>query len=84
MNVAGGAVLDLASFDQTIGSLAGGGNVLLGAAALTTGGDGTNTLLRCRRPALACSTKTGDGVVHRSRAATATAGARRSTPARCW
>ncbi len=44
INVASGAVLDLASFDQTIGSLAGGGNVLLGAGVLTTGGDGSSTM----------------------------------------
>lgn len=43
MNVAAGAVLDLAGFDQEIGSLAGAGNVLLGAGKLTTGGDGTDT-----------------------------------------
>ena len=43
MNVALGAVLDLASFNQTIGSLAGAGNVLLGSGLLTTGGDGTST-----------------------------------------
>ncbi len=40
-------VLDLNNFDQTIGSLAGGGasggNVALGAATLTTGGDNTST-----------------------------------------
>ena len=41
--VAGGATLDLAGFNQTIGSLAGGGNVALGAAILTTGNDGTAT-----------------------------------------
>jgi autotransporter-associated beta strand protein len=41
--VAPGAVLDLASFNQTIGSLAGAGNVTLGAATLTTGNDNTST-----------------------------------------
>ena len=41
--VAGGATLDLASFNQTIGSLAGAGNVTLGSATLTTGNDGTST-----------------------------------------
>ena len=39
--VAGGATLDLAGFNQTIGSLAGAGNVTLGSATLTTGNDGT-------------------------------------------
>ena len=39
------AVLDLNSFDQTVGSIAGAGNVTLGSATLTTGGDGTSTAL---------------------------------------
>ncbi|WP_426425248.1 beta strand repeat-containing protein [Bradyrhizobium genosp. A] len=42
-----GVALDLAGFNQTIGSLAGGGttggNVTLGAGTLTTGGDNTST-----------------------------------------
>ena len=42
-----GATLDLNGFDQTIGSLAGGGasggNVSLGSATLTTGGNGAST-----------------------------------------
>jgi autotransporter-associated beta strand protein len=41
--VASGATLNLAGFNQTIGSLAGAGNVMLGAATLTTGGDNTST-----------------------------------------
>jgi autotransporter-associated beta strand protein len=41
--VASGATLDLNSFNQTIGSLAGAGSVTLGAATLTTGGDNTST-----------------------------------------
>ncbi|MFI4994651.1 MAG: autotransporter domain-containing protein [Hyphomicrobiales bacterium] len=41
--LAGGASLDLAGFNQTIGSLAGTGNVTLGAATLTTGNDQTST-----------------------------------------
>src|SRR5690606_18648870 len=44
-SVAAGAVLDLAGFDQTIGSLAGAGHVALGTATLTTGGDGSSTTL---------------------------------------
>ncbi len=35
--------LDLANFDQSIGSLAGAGSVTLGSAKLTTGNDNTNT-----------------------------------------
>ena len=45
-NVAG-ATLDITGFNTQIGSLAGGGatggNVTLGAATLTTGGNNTNT-----------------------------------------
>ena len=41
--VASGAALDLNNFGQTIGSLAGGGTVTLGSAALTAGGDNTST-----------------------------------------
>jgi autotransporter-associated beta strand protein/T5SS/PEP-CTERM-associated repeat protein len=41
--VASGATLNLASFNQTIGSLAGAGSVTLGAATLTTGNDNTST-----------------------------------------
>jgi outer membrane autotransporter protein len=41
--VASGATLDLAGFDQTVGSLAGAGNVTLGSATLTTNGDGSDT-----------------------------------------
>jgi autotransporter-associated beta strand protein len=36
-------MLDLASFNQTIGSLAGAGDVTLGSATLTTGNDNTST-----------------------------------------
>jgi outer membrane autotransporter protein len=41
--VASGATLDLAGFNQTIGSLAGFGSVTLGSATLTTNGDGSDT-----------------------------------------
>src|SRR5260370_30484480 len=41
--VASGATLNLAGFNQTIGSLAGAGGVTLGAATLTTNGDGSDT-----------------------------------------
>ncbi|WP_027579819.1 autotransporter domain-containing protein [Bradyrhizobium sp. Ai1a-2] len=42
--VAGGATLDLNSFNQTIGSLAGAGQVALGSAALTAGNDNSSTV----------------------------------------
>jgi YVTN family beta-propeller protein/autotransporter-associated beta strand protein len=41
--VASGATLALNGFNQTIGSLAGAGNVTLGSAILTTGNDNTST-----------------------------------------
>ena len=41
--VGSGATLDLADLDQTIGSLAGSGNVTFGSATLTTGGDNRST-----------------------------------------
>ena len=41
--VSAGAVLDLNNFNQTVGSLAGAGNVTLGSATLTAGGDNTST-----------------------------------------
>jgi outer membrane autotransporter protein len=41
--IASGAVLDLNSFNQTVGSLAGGGSVTLGSATLSTGNDNTST-----------------------------------------
>jgi outer membrane autotransporter protein len=41
--VASGATLDLAGFNQAIGSLAGAGSVTLGAATLTTNGDDSDT-----------------------------------------
>jgi autotransporter-associated beta strand protein len=41
--VAGGATLELNNFNQTIGSLAGAGSVMLGSATLTTGNDNTST-----------------------------------------
>lgn len=41
--VAAGTTLDLNDLNQTIGSLAGAGNVTLGTATLTAGGDNTST-----------------------------------------
>ncbi len=43
VTVASGAVLDLGGFSQAVGSLAGAGNVNLGAGTLTAGGDNTST-----------------------------------------
>jgi autotransporter-associated beta strand protein len=43
MIVDAAGALDLNNFDQTVGSLAGGGSVALGTAALTTGGNNLST-----------------------------------------
>jgi fibronectin-binding autotransporter adhesin len=44
VSVAGGAVLDLNSFNHTVGAVDGAGNISLGSAILTTGGANTNTV----------------------------------------
>lgn len=44
VSVASGAIFDLHNFSETVGSLAGAGNVSLGTGTLTTGGDGTSTI----------------------------------------
>ncbi len=43
-SIAAGSTLDLNGFSQTIGSLAGAGNVTLGGGALTTGGNNSSTI----------------------------------------
>ena len=42
-NVASGAVLDLNGFNETVGSLAGAGDVTLGSGTLTAGGTNAST-----------------------------------------
>ncbi len=61
MTVSAGAVLDLAGFDQTVGSLAGSGEVTLGAGTLTAGGDGTTTTFSGSIGGSGGLTKTGAG-----------------------
>src|SRR5262249_31939314 len=46
MTVAAGATFDLNNFNQSVGSLSGGGTVALGSAALTAGGNNSSTLFR--------------------------------------
>ena len=60
--VASGATLNLASFNQTIGSLAGGGNVTLGTATLTTGADHTSTTYSGTISGNGSLTKIGSGI----------------------
>ena len=61
--VAGGATLDLNNFNQTIGSLAGDGNVTLGSATLTTGGDNTSTTFAGGISGTGGLVKTGSGIM---------------------
>src|SRR5690606_4535925 len=58
-----GATLDLAGLDKTIGSLAGGGAVTLGAGDLTTGGDGSSTSFSGTISGSGGLTKAGGGVM---------------------
>jgi len=53
--------LELAGFDQTIGSLAGAGEVALGTGTLTTGGDGTSSAYAGRIGGSGGLVKTGAG-----------------------
>jgi autotransporter-associated beta strand protein len=43
--IAAGAAFDLAGFNQTVGTISGAGNITLGAATLTTGGDDASATL---------------------------------------
>jgi outer membrane autotransporter protein len=61
--VASGATLDLASFNQTIGSLAGAGSVTLGTATLTTNGDNTSTTYSGAMSGTGGLTKIGTGTL---------------------
>ena len=62
-SVASNAVLNLASFNQTIGSLAGAGAVTLGAATLTTGNDNTSTTFSGVISGSGGLTKIGNGIL---------------------
>src|SRR5919201_1253234 len=61
--IARGATLDLAGFNQTIGSLAGAGSVTLGAATLTTNGDGSDTTFSGTISGSGRLVKVGDGTL---------------------
>lgn len=58
-----GTQLDLAGLDQTIGSLAGSGNVALGQATLTTGADNGHSLYTGRFKGEGGLTKVGAGML---------------------
>ena len=61
--VASGATLDLNSFNQTIGSLAGAGSATLGSAMLTTGNDNTSTTFSGTISGTGSLTKIGSGTL---------------------
>ena len=61
--VGSGAKLDLASFNQTIGSLAGAGNMTLGSATLTTNGNNTSTTFSGVASGAGGLTKVGAGTL---------------------
>ncbi len=61
--VASGATLDLDGFNQTIGSLAGGGSVTLGSATLRTGNDNTSTTFSGTMSGIGGLTKIGAGTL---------------------
>jgi outer membrane autotransporter protein len=63
ITVASGAVLNLAGFNQSIGSLAGAGSVTLGSATLTTGNDNTSTTFSGPISGTGGLTKTGIGAL---------------------
>jgi len=61
-----GATLDLGGNDETIGSLAGAGNVTLGSGTLTTGGNNTSTTFSGVISSAGSLTKTGTGKLNLS------------------
>jgi autotransporter-associated beta strand protein len=72
--VASGATLNLASFNQTIGSLAGAGSVALGSATLTSGTDNTSTTFAGTISGTGGLTKVGNGTLTLSGANTYSGG----------
>lgn len=66
----GGSLLNLNNFNQTIGSLAGAGNVTLGSATLTAGGNNSDTIFSGVVSGTGGLTKTGTGLMRLSGANT--------------
>ena len=63
VTVASGATFNLNSFAETIGSIAGAGNVTLGSATLTSGGDNTSTSFTGIASGTGGLTKAGTGIL---------------------
>jgi autotransporter-associated beta strand protein len=74
VTVASGATFNLNSFNQSIGSLAGAGNVALGAATLTTGNDNTSTTFSGTISGSGSLTKVGTGTLTLAGASTYSGG----------
>jgi len=74
VTIASGATLNLANFNQTVGSLAGAGNVTLGSAILTTGNDNTSTTFSGTISGTGALIKLGSGVLTLSGANTYSGG----------
>jgi autotransporter-associated beta strand protein len=62
MTVNAGATLDLNNFNQTVGSLGGGGTVTLGNGTLTTGGNNASTLFSGSMTGTGSLVKVGSGI----------------------
>jgi autotransporter-associated beta strand protein len=73
VTVGTGSTFDLGGFSETIGALAGGGTVALGAGALTFG-DGTNTAFSGGITGAGRVTKAGSGTITLSGTASHTGG----------
>ena len=63
VSLAAATTLDLNGFDQTVGSLSGTGNVSLGTAALSVGGDNSSTAYGGSMSGSGSLTKTGSGTL---------------------
>ncbi len=63
LSVAAGALLSLTDANESVGSLAGGGEVALNGYCLTTGGDGSSSSFSGAITGAGCLTKTGAGTL---------------------
>ncbi len=72
VTVASGAMFDMNNFSDTVGSLAGAGNVALGSGTLTAGGNGASTTYSGAATGTGGLTKAGAGVMTLSGANTYT------------